>query len=484
MRSLIAVSLVVASLLAATSVAAQDVESLKRELEQMRKQFEGMKDSYEKAINALGDRIQRIESRPAPAAAQPAAPVASPAAAQAPPALGQAAPGPAPAAPPSAIDLVRPRQPFALYERRGPGQLLFDIGVASDFVGNLTQNNVQQAKGGTFAGRENTFFPREIELSFFGQIDPYARGEVRIEAAEEFEDGEASLSVNLAEANLTLMTLPFGTQTKLGLMRNRFGLLNQRHAHDLPQTDRPDVLTQFFGEEGLVESGGELTWVAPLPFYLEALVGLFNGDNETAFGWNSLRNPLVTGRLRTFFDLGDLGAVQLGGSVASGITTEDHRNTIVGVDAKYKFTPEGWQHPLFTLAGEWLYQMRKVDVAGPPANGEGDANGNGSQVTGTTTLDRQGFYVYGETQPWKRWILGTRYDWTEYSTAPGHQWAVGPYLSFMPSEFLRFRLGYKHTEGNTRGCCTNVSDAGSARIKDEFFFQATFILGAHPAHPF
>jgi hypothetical protein len=61
---------------------------------------------------------------------------------------------------------------------------------------------------------------------------------------------------------------------------------------------------------------------------------------------------------------------------------------------------------------------------------------------------------------------------------------VQPYLSYMPSEFLRFRLGYKHTEGNTRGCCTNAVDVGSARIKDEFLFQATFLLGAHPAHPF
>jgi hypothetical protein len=60
---------------------------------------------------------------------------------------------------------------------------------------------------------------------------------------------------------------------------------------------------------------------------------------------------------------------------------------------------------------------------------------------------------------------------------------VQPYLSFMPSEFLRFRIGYKHTQGDTPGCCTNT-DFGSARIKDELLFQSTFILGAHPSHPF
>jgi hypothetical protein len=481
MRRWIVLTILAAAALAPAVASAQDAEAMRKELEQMRKQFESMKESYEKSINSLSERLQKIESAPAPTA------VAPPSTA---PAMSQVSPG-APADPPpsggmpSLMDLARPRQPFALYERRGSGPLLFDIGVAADFIGNITQDNVQQGKGGTFAGRENRFFPREIELALFGQIDPYARGEVRIEAAEEFEGGERSISVNLAEANFTLLTLPFGTQAKLGLMRNRFGLLNQFHREALPQPDQPDVLTQFFGEEGLVESGGELTWVAPLPFYVEALVGLFNGDNEVAFGSGSLRNPTVTGRLRTFFELGDFGALQLGTSVASGITNEEHRNTIIGFDAKYKYMPDGWPHPLFTAAGEFLYQIRTVNVFGQDVDEDGVAD----TPDETRTRNRLGWYLYGEVQPFRvgplsRLLGGFRYDWTEYATAPGHQWAAEPYISYSPSEFLRFRLAYKHTEGNTRGCCTNVADAGSARIKDELLFQATFFLGAHPAHPF
>ena len=174
--------------------------------------------------------------------------------------------------------------------------MLFDMGVAGDFIANLTQRNVDKANAGTFSGRENRFFPREIEISLFGQIDPYARAEVRFEAGEE-EAGE--IAVHLAEANLTLMTLPFNTQLKMGQMRNRFGLLNQTHEHDRPFIDQPNVLTRFLGDEGLVERGAELTWVAPLPFFLEGLVGIFNGDNETSFGYGKLTQPLVTGRLRT-----------------------------------------------------------------------------------------------------------------------------------------------------------------------------------------
>src|SRR5262249_58345733 len=82
--------------------------------------------------------------------------------------LAQAAP-PAPPSP-GLADYARPHQPFALAERRGAGQLLFDMGISGDFVGTLTQRNVEKARGGTFSGEENRFFPRSVELGFFGQI--------------------------------------------------------------------------------------------------------------------------------------------------------------------------------------------------------------------------------------------------------------------------------------------------------------------------
>jgi hypothetical protein len=59
---------------------------------------------------------------------------------------------------------------------------------------------------------------------------------------------------------------------------------------------------------------------------------------------------------------------------------------------------------------------------------------------------------------------------------------VEPYVAFMPTEFLRFRLGYKHTERDKRDAFGD--NGASARIVDELLLQATFILGAHPAHPF
>src|SRR5256712_1586537 len=107
MRPWALVFVLLCAVLAPAVATAQDAATLRREIEQLQKQ-----------LQSVTERLQRLE-------AQPPAPVA--------PAPG-AAPAPAPAtgaapstAPPSAIDLARPRQPFALYQQRGSGQLLFDM---------------------------------------------------------------------------------------------------------------------------------------------------------------------------------------------------------------------------------------------------------------------------------------------------------------------------------------------------------------------
>jgi hypothetical protein len=425
----------------------------------MKKQFDDMKREYQKAIDQMSERLNRVESRP-PQAAAPAAPSM-----------------------PSAADLLRPREPYALYSAGGKGQLLFDVGVIGDFIGDFSgQSSNPYQPLATFPGQAQRFFPREVELGFWGAVDPYARAYVIIEAGEEFDptNRTSEFGVELAEAAVTLTALPWGFQDKLGLMRVRYGLLNQYHDHDLPQPDRPAVLVNFFGQEGLTESGNELSWVPDLPFYLEGIFGIFNGDNEVAFGSASFRNPLFTGRLRTFLDFGDLGALQIGGSVAAGTTSQGLSDTILGFDAKYKLTPEGWRHPLLTVAGEWLQAWRKdlvTTVSFDPDTGEE------FETTSRQKTTPSGFYVYAEVQPFQRWLGGVRYDNAEYLQFSGRQWAVEPYIAFKPSEFLRFRLAYKHTHFNA-AASANLGGPEGAQSINEVLLQATFILGAHPSHAF
>jgi hypothetical protein len=104
------------------------------------------------------------------------------------------------------------------------------------------------------------------------------------------------------------------------------------------------------------------------------------------------------------------------------------------------------------------------------------------ETTRNRRFKRYGWYAWAEIQPWKQWAGGLRYDWTKYPVDSGHEWAIQPYITFMPSEFLRFRLAYKHTERSDRVMAPD--GGGSGRSADEILLQGTFFLGAHAPHPF
>src|SRR3989442_15700570 len=146
-----------------------------------------------------------------------------------------------------------------------------------------------------------------------------------------------------------------------------------------------------------------MTLVPDLPFYIEALAGVFNGDNETAFGRTSLQAPLVTGRLRTFLELGNEHAVQLGVSVASGQTPERLPSTILGWEGRYKYRPDGWLHPLVTLTTEGLYSWRQFNV---------DVDADGDGVAGV--LDKREKDRFGWRSEERRVGKEGRSRWSPY----------------------------------------------------------------------
>src|SRR5437763_847176 len=165
-----------------TPAYAQAPDAFRQEMETLRQQFLTTTHAYEQRLKELSDRLEQLEGTRPPLGPTPA-PIAPPA----------ASPGP------SLADLATPRQPFAL---ASPGRgLLFDIGVSGDFVADVTPASRERQRDGTFAGRENRFFTREVTLGVFGRVDPYASAVVRISAGEQ---PAANGGVRLDAANLPL----------------------------------------------------------------------------------------------------------------------------------------------------------------------------------------------------------------------------------------------------------------------------------------
>ena len=53
----------------------------------------------------------------------------------------------------------------------------------------------------------------------------------------------------------------------------------------MPWVDRPNVIRKFFGEEGLNDGGGEISWLVPNPWdnYMQLTFDLQNNGNDAMF---------------------------------------------------------------------------------------------------------------------------------------------------------------------------------------------------------
>lgn len=301
----------------------------------------------------------------------------------------------------------------------------------------------------------------EAELDLRADIDPYSKG-VLILAFEEEAPGEYEATVE--EGYVTLETLPLGFHALIGRFRVPFGRMNALHRHDLPQTTRPYALTDQFGDEGLQENGAVLSWLAPwIPLTLT--VAGMNGENERLFAGPDSDDFSWLGRGELFLQLTDRSFLSLGGSAlfgyndapspvdAPGEPTQE--SLLVGADVLYK-----WQWNQF---GSVVLQAEAFSLKKEVAGGREHAFGA---------------YALAQAQPFQRWYFGLRYDWSNYDGGreDREQYALGAWVSYYTTEFLRFRVGYEHRERES----TNGGDPDL----DTVFVQLTFVFGSHPVEPF
>src|SRR5947208_13487076 len=105
------------------------------------------------------------------------------------------------------------------------------------------------------------FTAQEVELALSAIVDPYFRGDIFLTIP--------NLSgLEVEEAFATTTSLPYNLQAKVGSFRSAFGRQNGQHLHVQDFTRRPLLNAAFLGADGLRGPGAEVSWLAPLPFYV------------------------------------------------------------------------------------------------------------------------------------------------------------------------------------------------------------------------
>lgn len=465
-----------------------EIEQLRKEMREMRKQMQQMEQ-----------KIQSLEQKKSEAA--PAAPPANVAAAPA------AETGTAPVA-----KAWSPTDPI----RVGRGGTYMDISLVGTFaVGGSTANDIE---GGTQLGghdpNQRGFTVQGAEVNFQGAVDPYFRGNANV--VFQLDSGGESF-LELEEAWLETMSLPWNLQMRAGQYLTEFGRINTQHPHSWAFVDTPLVSGRLLGDDGLRNPGGRISWLSPTPFYSELFFGAQNSQGATAHSFrndhegavflgrpngagrvSSLGDMLFTARYALSFNLTDNQTLLAGVSGAFGPNSSgtDSDTQIYGVDLYWKWKPANahggfpfvsWQTEAMVRkyqagAFEWDSVGANAGVLDPD---EQDLNGDGiPDVLPRETLTDWGFYsqvLYGFRKGWVAGLRGdyvTRTSRANYETMFGDdpdrlgRWRLSPNLTWYPSEFSKLRLQYNYDARKGMG------------VDHSVWLQFEFLLGAHAAHKF
>jgi hypothetical protein len=343
-----------------------------------------------------------------------------------------------------------------------------DLSLIADFAAAAFSKD-EHLQTGAHDPQRNGFNLQALELSLGAAVDPYLRFDSHITFDLD--------SVDVEEAYGTTLGLPFRLQARLGQFLNRFGRLNASHPHTWNFSDQPFALGRVFGAEGNKGLGGELSWLTPLPWYVELVGSTMMAEGEetsrsflggTARNVSGPKELELLAAAKQFFALSDNWSLAWGLSGAFGPNPSGpgNRSAIYGSDVYLKYRPITSQSPLVaSLTSEWYYRRRQV-----PADIVQD-------VSSYTEL----FVRFAE-----RWATAARY---EYGTAPfgtdggtiadalDPEWTasrqrVALALTHYPSEFSRFRLQVSRDMPGWRSGIW----AG--------FLTAELAIGAHGAHAF
>jgi hypothetical protein len=356
-------------------------------------------------------------------------------------ALAQEAPAPTPTPTPEPAPTPAPAPAPAAAPMVNPTFFNPAIAVIGNFLATAGRDPVQPSP---------SFQVRESEVSLQAVVDPYARADLFISFNN---DG-----VEVEEAFVTFLHLPWQTQLKAGKFKIQFGKINTLHLHVLPWADEPLPIDNILlSPDTWADEGISVSKIIALPgdTFSEAYGQVLRGSATPLFDAPSKSDLTFNGQYRVFRDFGDDHNLEMGFSYAHGYNGTSVTNTtsLQNAHLVYRWKPlQGRPYRSFILRSEYFWSQREQP--------------GGKQ-------DAQGFFVGGDYQLGRRWFTGVRYEFSDRAVdAALRDKGVAATLTFMPSEFSMLRAEYRYR------------DYAPGIRANEGLFQIQFAIGAHGAHPF
>lgn len=293
------------------------------------------------------------------------------------------------------------------------------------------------------------------------------------------EDGEDK--IELEEAFVKTIGLPWGLTATAGRMKPVFGYLNEKHAHTDDFADRP-LPYRIFLNNAYKDDGVQIGMVLPTDFYTEIGGGIYQGNYFPAGSNDNATFGAGNAYLRFGGDITDNQSWLFGLSYLYTKSSGDGRETddlffvgtdnLYGASLKYTWTPTGNnRHSELTLQGEYLF--RNENGKYKPGDDEPVADDNNSS----------GWYVQSTYKFEQNWKIGYRYSRMETNKVPyllentvlntdRHYLDTHSVMAeWNNSEFSRIRLQYNY-------------DRISEKDNHGVVLQYTITFGAHPAHTY
>ncbi len=465
-------AIIVFNLAPLQAVANEDIDQLRRQLEQLKQDYESRIEALEKRLLEAEQSQQKLKQKVS--AQQPVT-----------------EPQVAPTQPPAQATAMRSDRSF------NPAISLILDGRYSDFSQDPEQYSLAGFQLGGEAGPgEQGFALGHSELVISANADDKFFG--RFTAAFDTHEGETEVEVE--EAFLETLAIPYGLTLRAGRFYSEIGYLNKQHEHQWDFSDAPLVYRGLFGNQ-LLDDGLQLSWLVPTDLYFEVGSELFSGGRYPIEYSGNSTVPAYTLFAKLGGDVGishswlaglSLIDARVDYSTESGHANghedehriqEEHVSPIYsgdtltwGFDLVWKWAPGG-NNKQRNLVLQYEYFNRDYD-------GILSAEHEGLTETGSYDGSQSGWYAQAVYKFMPQWRLGLRYDSLTSSASgsslelieesgfdgEGHDpWRFSMMADWSNSEFSRLRLQYGH-------------DKSSLEAYDYWILQYILSLGAHAAH--